>query len=632
MRRAPLLVTAVAVAVAAAVGLAAWQLPRLLRDDPPGERVAADRFAAAWTGGTLAQLRWDPAGGPDPAAQVAELTSRLTPADDDRPTAVRVGPVVRDGDQARAPLSVSWDLGGAQPWTYDTELTLARSGGAWRPVLFPAVVHPSLAPGRLLRSRAVAAPRAGVLGRGDTSIVADRPVVVVGLEPRRAADLSASVGQVAALTGVDGAALLTRARAADPDAFVEVVVLRRDAYDAVRDRLRPVPGVVLREQTRPLAPSTGFARALLGTVGPATAEVVQDSGGTVRPGEQVGLSGLQERFQDQLAGTAGVTVESVNAEDDPAAQVLLTQPPVPGTPLRLTLDPQVQVAADAALTAAGKPAALVAVQASTGDVLAVADGGAGGAGFERGLLGAYPPGSTFKVASTLALLGQGLTADEVVPCPATATVSGKVFSNAEEEVLGPVPFRTDFEQSCNTAFVGSADRVSPGQLQAAAQALGYGAYDLGIGAVAAAVPTGDDPVEHAAAMIGQGRVLASPLTVALASATVASGRLHPPRLLADTPAPATGAPLPVGTAGVLQELMRGVVTGGTGSALRDVPGAPAGKTGTAEYGDAVPPRTHAWFTGFRGDVAFAVLVEDGGFGGTAAAPLAAAFLRALPVT
>ena len=76
--------------------------------------------------------------------------------------------------------------------------------------------------------------------------------------------------------------------------------------------------------------------------------------------------------------------------------------------------------------------------------------------------------------------------------------------------------------------------------------------------------------------------------------------------------------------------MRGVVTRGTGTALRDVPGAPvAGKTGTAEYGDEVPPRTHAWFTGFSGDLAFAVLVEDGGFGGATAAPVAADFLRTL---
>jgi len=80
----------------------------------------------------------------------------------------------------------------------------------------------------------------------------------------------------------------------------------------------------------------------------------------------------------------------------------------------------------------------------------------------------------------------------------------------------------------------------------------------------------------------------------------------------------------------LRSLMREVVTSGTGIAVRSAPGGPvSAKTGTAEYGTAVPPRTHAWFIGFQGDVAFAVLVEDGGTGGSVAAPLAGSFLSHL---
>ena len=76
--------------------------------------------------------------------------------------------------------------------------------------------------------------------------------------------------------------------------------------------------------------------------------------------------------------------------------------------------------------------------------------------------------------------------------------------------------------------------------------------------------------------------------------------------------------------------MRAVVTEGTGTALRSVPGGPVfGKTGTAEFGSKDPPDTHAWFTGYQGDLAFAVVVEGGGFGAKAAAPLAADFLRRL---
>ena len=624
MRRTPLLVgTAAAVALA----LAAWQVPRLL--DRGKDEAAAASFAQAWSAGTLARQPWTD-GAEDPAQRVAATTAGLSPAESDRPATVTVAGVRRDGDRAQADLDVSWTLPGGAPWAYRTQLELGREDGTWGPVHTPALVHPALTAERVLRSRTVPADRADVLDGSGEPIVTERPVVVVGLEPRRAIELEASVRRVAGLVDVDGAALLERARAAAPTAFVDVITLRRAAYDEVRDRLRPVPGVVLREQTRPLAPTATFARALLGSVGPATAEVVERGGGRVRGGDEVGLSGLQAQYDERLSGTAGVTVETANADGDPAPRVLQDTPPVAGEPLRLTLDADVQSAADAALEQVEQPSALVAVRPSTGEVLAVANGGEGGTGYDRALLGQYPPGSTFKVASTLALLGQGLSPDDVVPCPATLEVSGKSFKNAEAEVLGDVPFALDFADSCNTAFVGSADRVTPEQLRDAAASLGYGPLDLGTEAYGGDDPVGGDAVDHAAAMIGQGRVLASPLAVAVASGAVAAGRLQPPRLLADAPAGAAAEPLPAGPVADLRQLMRGVVTRGTGSAVRGVPGPPvAGKTGTAEYGEQVPPRTHAWFTGFSGDLAFAVLVEDGGFGGATAAPVAADFLRTL---
>lgn len=629
MRRAPLVATATCAAVAVAA-LGAWQGPRLLGDDD-GDRRAARAFAAAWAGGTLDDLRFDPASGDDPAAQVAALVDGLTPADAERPAEVAVRSVRRDGDRATASLDVRWELG--QPWSYRTELPLRRTDYAWRPVLTPSVVHPDLAEGAVLRSRLEQAPRAAITDRTGAALVTDRPVVVVGLQPSRTTDLPRTVAQVAGLTDVDAAALERRAVATSPDAFVEVVVLRREAYETVRDRLRPVPGVVLREGTRQLAPTAAFARALLGRVGPATAEAVEASGGSIRADQVVGLSGLQEQFDRELGGTAGLTVEAVGP-DGAARAVLHHVAPQAGRPLQLTLDAEVQRVADAALDGAppDRAAALVVVQPSTGDVLAVANDGPDGPGSDRALTGRYPPGSTFKIASALALLRAGLGLDDVVPCPASVTVAGKRFVNAEAEVLGDQPFRTDFAHSCNTAFVGSADRITSAQLQTAARDLGYGPADLGIGSaaleVAGDVPTTPDAVAHAAQMIGQGEVLASPLAVAVSAATVADGRLRPPRLLAEAPVSAPGPVLPEAEA--LRALTRAVVTEGTGTALRDVPGEPVrGKTGTAEFGTRVPPQTHAWFAGSSGDLAFSVLVEDSGFGGAVAAPLAADLLRRL---
>ena len=136
----------------------------------------------------------------------------------------------------------------------------------------------------------------------------------------------------------------------------------------------------------------------------------------------------------------------------------------------------------------------------------------------------------------------------------------------------------------------------------------------------------------AADAIGQGRGEVSPLAMALVAAAGAKGGGVTPTLLAGQADP-TGTPPPGPPAAVLptlRDMMRAVVTEGTAQALARLPGEPvAGKTGTAEYGTAVPPRSHAWFAGYRGDLAFAVLVDDGQSSRTTAVPVAGAFLSAL---
>jgi cell division protein FtsI/penicillin-binding protein 2 len=151
-------------------------------------------------------------------------------------------------------------------------------------------------------------------------------------------------------------------------------------------------------------------------------------------------------------------------------------------------------------------------------------------------------------------------------------------------------------------------------------------------AFSGSVPENDSEVDLAASAFGQGRLLSSPLGLAMVAATVADGNWRSPVLVRD-PLPEQAAavePLPDGTAEVLRGLMREVVTDGTGDAVDDVPGGDVhGKTGTAEFGTEVPPRSHAWFIGYQGDLAFAAFVEGGEFGGDTAAPLAADLLTRL---
>jgi cell division protein FtsI/penicillin-binding protein 2 len=123
-------------------------------------------------------------------------------------------------------------------------------------------------------------------------------------------------------------------------------------------------------------------------------------------------------------------------------------------------------------------------------------------------------------------------------------------------------------------------------------------------------------------------VEASPLLMASVAAAVADGTWRQPHLL-ECP-DCTTTPLPPAAVASLRQMMRAVVTSGTGTALAAVPGGPvAAKTGTAEYGGGTPPATHAWMIGFQGQLAFAVYVETGVSGGRTAGPIAAAFLRRL---
>jgi cell division protein FtsI/penicillin-binding protein 2 len=215
-------------------------------------------------------------------------------------------------------------------------------------------------------------------------------------------------------------------------------------------------------------------------------------------------------------------------------------------------------------------------------------------------------------------------------------------------VLGRIPFSSAFAHSCNTAFVQqAAKRLDGDELVTAASRFGFNLVaSPGIPAVTSRVPTPSDKADLAAESFGQGRVTASPLQMALVAATVAEGRWRPPTLITGRPSnsgdgdetasndsggsqPAKSPdPLDRKVAATLRTLMRQVVTEGTAAPAR-LPGRVGGKTGTAEFGTGDPLPTHAWFIGFRGDLAFAVVVEDGGVGGRVAAPVAARFLTGL---
>ncbi|MDD9205421.1 penicillin-binding transpeptidase domain-containing protein, partial [Georgenia sp. 10Sc9-8] len=254
--------------------------------------------------------------------------------------------------------------------------------------------------------------------------------------------------------------------------------------------------------------------------------------------------------------------------------------------------------------------------------------------------GQYAPGSTFKVVSTLALLRSGMTAQSAVECTPSAVVSGYTFENypaypAEHETT--IPLRLAIAHSCNTALINARDQVPAEDVAAAAGALGVGQSNPeGWPGFLGAVPEDATGTEHAASLIGQGQVLASPLAVATMAASVADGAAVSPVLVvgppevADDPASAPAQPLTTEEAEQLREMMRAVVQEGTGTQLADVPGPPvSAKTGTAESGSGDGARLDSWMVAFQGDLVVAVVVEAGGEGTQAAGPVVEDFLRAV---
>ncbi|WP_291794769.1 penicillin-binding transpeptidase domain-containing protein [Brevibacterium sp.] len=608
----------------------------------PALQQTSPEDGAAGGEGPLAAAGWivpeadAPGTGPDEEyARIASGMGGLDSTGPFGPPAVSLGGVTEHSGGAEATLHWTWPHGD-RAWEHTSVLRLEKRDGEWAPVMEPRAVHADLQAGESLGTQVDRPERGRILGAGDEVLAGPQPVVVVGVEPRRAEDVEELSDALEEHLDIDGDALADRIEAAADDAFVEVITLRRDDYDEVSDDIRLLPGTVFREEEQPLGRSRTFAAATLGSAGPATAEDIENSEGRHTAGDVVGRSGLNRAFDGELGGLRTVVVNRVDAED--GKHELGTVEGEEGSDVATTLDVDVQEAADAATADGDKPAALVALRPSDGHVLASSSSDPEGGAFDRALASRYPPGSIFKVASGLALLRAGVTPEDVLACPETTDVEGKVFTNAEDFGLGESTFAEDFVQSCNTAFVDAATRADGEALASAAADLGMGlANGIGTDAFGSAVPVEDDPVTHAAMMIGQGTAEASPLGAAVMAASVAQGETVEPVLVPEAvesaeeggSGPGTGE-LEPGHVEALQELMAETVTDGTASALRDVPGpAVHGKTGTAEYGGETPPRTHSWFVGYQGDLAFAVLVEDGGFGAEAAVPMAEDFLRAL---
>lgn len=375
---------------------------------------------------------------------------------------------------------------------------------------------------------------------------------------------------------------------------------------------------------------SGSISLLTGNVVRASAAQAKALGAPYRAGDLIGEGGIEQAYQARLAGRPALTVQIAGPGNHVDATVAHFAA-APGTPVRTSIDLRVQLAASKAVTSATtrKPVDVVAVQPSTGRVLAVVERPGGE---DRALQGVFPPGSTFKVVTASALAKAGLRPSSAAQCPAQVTIGGRTVHNYDNEHFGATTLQTAFAVSCNSTFAMLAtQKLNGSALASMASEYGFNATPaLGIPARLGQFTTPRTSVDLAADAYGQGTDLVTPLSQAAMAAAVEEGAWRPPHLVL-SPAPRQTVhahTLSPAITSALRPMMRAVVTGGTASHV-GFPSGVYGKTGTAEYGSGPHPPAHAWFVGYRGDLAFAVLVEGGGVGADNSGPIANAFLRGL---
>ena len=545
---------------------------------------------------------------------------------------LNMGPIKQSGGTATARFTASVDLGqDGAPWQYTGNITLQRVGQSWKIVWNPSVINPGLRPRLHLAVISTTRPRMPILDAEGRPLQVRSTAYVVGVRPGKLKDPTATADALFRVSGIDPTEMLGWIRAAPGGHFLELVTYKPDDYHRLAHKLAKVPGLIVHKQRVLLFES--IAKAVVGSVGSEASKALRNAGIAYRPGATVGLSGLQARYQTYLTGTPKTEVVAATASGR-TVRVLKTWSGRPPASVHTTIDGGVQQAATRAVTAAPGSAAIVAMQASTGRILAVAGHNAPGMPPIDPLAGQYPPGAAFTIVSTEALLAKGVTVNTPIPCTPVNTVGGHNFRNVPPKTKADMgaTLAGDFAQSCATAFAGLSLRLNPAELTKAAAGFGFGrTWQLPLRGFSGTVGSASGVTQLAAATIGQGNVKVSPLTMAGVAAQVATGTWHEPVLVTRPPdaQQSRQAPFAAGTLASLRDLMRDAVRSGAARRANVSGQLVYGQVGTAPLTSGKHEKWATWFVGYRGDIAFAA-VEFTASPQASAAPLARSFLVSAP--
>ena len=496
-----------------------------------------------------------------------------------------------NGDTADIDVTYRWKLPRGREWTYPATVKMGRSDSGWSVRWTSTDVHPDLGANQRLSMRIVEAPRATVNEADGSQVMVNGTVVGVNFDAKKAAEqgsVADSVTRLTAALNATGMSLNAQKIAEDStatDGEYPITRLDQAQFDRLRDQLA-IPGVVTNEQAELVSKDPGFAPAL--------------------------LSQVKKVVDSEVDGNVGWRVVTVNP-NGLDADVLTDHAATPAPSISLSLSRAVQDAAQRAVNATNRfQIAMVVIQPSTGRILGVAQNQAADTSGPIATTGLYPPGSTFKMVTATTAIRRNLAQpDSLVPCPGEIEIGPRTIPNYDRFSLGTVTMLKAFAASCNTTFAHLASMMGPSDLANTAAAMGVGEqYKIaGLDAVSGSVPIANELVARSEDGFGQGKVLVSPLGLSLVAATVANDGKRPvPQLILGKPTTVTG-PTPALEPGVVDKLrpmMRAVVTEGTGTTIAEQ-GEIYGKTGEAEFDGG----SHAWFAGYRGDLAFATLVVRG---------------------
>ena len=538
----------------------------------------------------------------------------------------------------------------------------------------------------------VSAPRGNILDSEGDVLVENRTSLALQLDPNKISeDPAKKRAELAALADLIHTTLPKLRRTLHEELKLTpgaAVTLRRDVSHYLvyylQENQERFPGVTVERVFVRRYPNGTLAAHVLGSVGEVSEKELKERRYRgLEPGDEIGKEGVEATYDSFLRGDPGTTRIQVDAMGQPTpGGRLVSQAPVPGENLRLTIDGDLQAAGDAALTGRGLLGGYVAMDVHDGSILAMGSNAVYDPTIftkptltqrevdalyrdpilsplvNRAIAGAYPTGSTFKPITSIAALASGaVTPTESIVDDGAFTIGGITFENAGGAIHGTISMQKALEVSSDVFYYTLGDRMYPGTaLQEWAHKLGIGrttGIDLP-GELPGLLPTPswrnqlyreeltDRPWsagDNVNLSVGQGDLQADPLQMAVAYATIANGgnvpRPHVGMQIEDAagrvrrefhPGPVRHVPIKPEWRDVILAGLHDAAQSPEGTSYDVFGGFPvpvAGKTGTAER---PPYEDQSWYVVLAPypdpEIVVAVTFEQGGFGADTAAPAA----------